>query len=161
MAKKKKFTVRVAYKVYDYYDVEATSEERAIEQALEKAGNDSLNDFMQEGEGEGRVTIINGKPVEPKKTEPQYVWVFTAEQAWDGEVADTIVRAFPTEEAAQKYMREFINDGDGDDESIAEYVKRKEWVVEEDEPFLYRAFNAGYYNTDHIELTITKCEIQK
>lgn len=96
-----------------------------------------------------------------KPAEPEYVWVFTAEQAWDGEVADTIVRAFPTEEAAQKYMREFINDGDGDDESIAQYVERKEWVVEEDEPFLYRAFNSGYYNTDHIELTITKCEIQK
>ena len=159
MAKKKKFTVRVAYKVCDYYDVEATSEERAIEKALEQSSEDSLNDFIEQGEGEGIVTQINGKSVEPKKTEPQYVWVFTAEQAWDGEVADIIVRAFPTEEAAQKYMREFINDGDG--ESIAEYVKREGWDVEEDEPSLYRAFNAGYYNTDHIELTITKCEIKK
>ena len=68
MAKKKKFTVRVSYKVYDYYDVEATSEERAIEKALEQS-RDSLNDFMQEGEGEGLVTIINGKPVEPKPDE--------------------------------------------------------------------------------------------
>jgi hypothetical protein len=66
MAKKKKFTVRVSYKVYDYYDVEATSEKRAIEKALEQS-RDSLNDFMQEGEGEGLVTIINGKPVEPKR----------------------------------------------------------------------------------------------
>ena len=66
MAKKKKFTVRVAYKVYDYYDVEATSEERAIEKALEQSSEDSLNDFIQEGEGEGLVTIIDGKPVEYK-----------------------------------------------------------------------------------------------
>lgn len=66
MAKKKKFTVRVSYKVYDYYDVEATSEKCAIEKALEQS-RDSLNDFMQEGEGEGLVTIINGKPVEPKR----------------------------------------------------------------------------------------------
>ena len=66
MARKKKYTVRVAYKVYEYYDVEATSEERAIEQALEKADEDSLNDFIQEGKGEGLVTIINGKPVKPK-----------------------------------------------------------------------------------------------
>lgn len=75
MAKKKKYTVRVAYKVYDYYDVEATSEERAIEMALEQSADDSLNDFIQEGRGEGLVTIIDGKPVEPKKPEPQYVWV--------------------------------------------------------------------------------------
>lgn len=66
MAKKKKYTVRVAYKVYGYYDVEATSEERAIEQALEQSSEDSLNDFIQEGKGEGLVTIINGKPVKPK-----------------------------------------------------------------------------------------------
>jgi hypothetical protein len=67
MAKKKKFTVRVSYKVYDYYDVEATSEKRAIEKALEQSSEDSLNDFIQDGEGEGLVTIINGKPVEPKR----------------------------------------------------------------------------------------------
>lgn len=66
MAKKKQYTVRVSYKVYDYYDVDATSEEKAIEKALDKAGDDSLNDFMQEGEGEGVVTMINGKPTEPK-----------------------------------------------------------------------------------------------
>lgn len=72
MAKKKKFTVRVAYKVYDYYDVEATSEERAIEKALEQSSEDSLNDFIQEGKGEGLVTIIDGKPVEPKKREREW-----------------------------------------------------------------------------------------
>lgn len=157
MAKKKKYTVRVAYKVYDYYDVEATSEERAIEKALEESADDSLNDFIQEGRGEGLVTIIDGKPVEPKKPEPQYVWVFTAEQAWDGETADVIVKAFGTEEAAHKYMQSFIHD-DGD-ESIEAYVKDKGWEVEMDEPDLYRAYNDGYYNSDHIELTITKTEV--
>jgi len=84
MAKKKKFTVRVAYKVYDYYDVEATSEERAIEKALEQS-RDSLNDFMQEGEGEGLVTIINGKPVEPKRADEMEVLV-----AYDDGIHDNI-----------------------------------------------------------------------
>lgn len=71
MAKKKNYTVRVAYKVYDYYDVQATSEERAIKKALEESSNDSLNDFMQEGEGEGIVTIVNGKIVKPKQKDDE------------------------------------------------------------------------------------------
>jgi hypothetical protein len=92
--------------------------------------------------------------------EKNYVWVFTGEQAWNGEYADIIVHAFPTEDAAVKYMHDFLLD-DGGDESIRDYVKRKEWEVEIDEPMLYRAFKQGYYGTDHIELTITKCVIEK
>lgn len=92
--------------------------------------------------------------------EPEYVWVFTGEQAWDGNVDDTIIKAFPTEEAAQKYMHDFLLD-DGGDESIRDYVKRKKWEVECDEPNIYRAYRTGYYPTDHIELTITKCKIEK
>ena len=91
--------------------------------------------------------------------EPEYVWVFTGEQAWDGEYADVIVHAFTTEDAAVKYMHDFLLD-DGGDESIRQYVERKDWEVEIDVPMLYRAFKQGYYGTDHIELTITKCEIK-
>ena len=93
------------------------------------------------------------------KDEPEHVWVFTAEQAWDGEFADTIVHVFPTEDAAVKYMHDFLLD-DGGDKSIREYVKRKEWEVEIDEPTLYRASRPGYYAHDHIELTISKCVIE-
>ena len=92
--------------------------------------------------------------------EPEYVWVFTGEQAWDGEVADIIVKVFPSEDAAVKYLHDFLLD-DGGDESIRQYVERKDWEVEEDGPMLYRALRPGYYTTDHIELTITKCEIKK
>lgn len=88
---------------------------------------------------------------------PTNVWVFTAEQACDGEVADIIVKAFGTEADAQEYMHKFIHE-DGD-ESIADYVKRKSWEVEMDEPDLYRAYEDGCYLTDHIECTITECEI--
>lgn len=91
--------------------------------------------------------------------EKDYVWVFKAEQAWDGEAADVIVRAFASEEAAVKFMHDFIHD-DGD-ESIEQYVERKGWEVEHDEPTLYRAYEDGRYSTDHIEITITKCEIEK
>lgn len=160
MAKKRQYTVRVSYKVYDYYNVDATSEEKAIEKALEKAGDDSLNDFMQEGEGEGVVTIVDGKPTEPKRDkEPEKVYVFTADQAWDGEVADTIVRTFRTREAAREFMHKFIHNS-MNDESTADYVKRKGWEVEVDEPDLYRAYPDGYYPTNHIELTITECNIE-
>lgn len=85
----------------------------------------------------------------------QTVWVFTAEQASCGSVEDTIVKAFPTEEAAQEYMHSFIYE-DGD-ETIAAYVKRNGWEVEMDEPDLYRAYGEDYC-TDHVECTISKCE---
>ena len=89
--------------------------------------------------------------------QPKSVWVFTGEQAWDGEVADIIVKTFRTREAAQKFMHEFIHE-DGD-ESIVDYVKRKDWSVEMDEPDLYRAYG-DQYATDHIEITITECNIE-
>ena len=95
-----------------------------------------------------------------KPAETEYVWVFTAEQAWDGEVADTIAKTFHTEQAATEYMKKFLLDG-GDDESVMMYVVRKGWEVECDDTYHYRAFEDGYYNSNHIELTITKCEIQK
>ena len=67
MARNKKYTVRVSYKVYDYYTIEAKNEQEAIEQALEVSATDSLNDFTQDGEGEAIVTMIGNKSVEPEK----------------------------------------------------------------------------------------------
>lgn len=83
------------------------------------------------------------------------VYVLTIEQAWDGEIADTIVKVFKTKKSAKQYMHKFIND-DGD-ETIVDYVKRKGWEVEINEPDIYRAYNTGYYPTDHIEITIHDC----
>lgn len=90
--------------------------------------------------------------------EPEKVYVFTAEQAWEGESADIIVKTFRMKEAAQKFMHKFIHE-DGD-ESIEDYVKRKGWEVEMDEPDLYRAYYDGRYTTNHIEITITECNIE-
>jgi hypothetical protein len=75
MARNKKYTVRVAYKVYDYYTIEAKNEQEAIEQALETSATDSLNDYTQDGEGEAIVTMIDNKPVEPEKKEQEAIMV--------------------------------------------------------------------------------------
>lgn len=75
MARKKKYTVRVAYKVYDYYTIEAENEQEAIEQALETSATDSLNDYTQDGDGEAIVTMIDNKPVEPEKQEQETIMV--------------------------------------------------------------------------------------
>jgi len=90
--------------------------------------------------------------------EPEKVYVFTAEQAWEDEVADIIVKTFHTREAAREFMHKFIHE-DGD-ESIEDYVKRKGWEVETDEPDLYLAYDDGRYLSDHIEITITECNIE-
>ena len=71
MAKKRQYTVKVMYTVYDYYTVNATSKEQAMEQALEDAQEDSLNDFMQEDEGTAVVTMVDGKSVESEKKDDE------------------------------------------------------------------------------------------
>jgi hypothetical protein len=104
------------------------------------------------------LATIAGKMAD-KKPQVKKVWVFTAEQACDGEVAETIVQTFATEQAARDYLHDFVyKDGD---ETIAEYVKKHDWEVEQDESWLYRAFSLGYYPTDHVECTITECEIKE
>ena len=104
------------------------------------------------------LATIAGKMAD-KEPQVKKVWVFTAEQAWDGEAADVIVKTFATEQAAQKHLHDFVyNDGD---ETIAEYVKKHDWKVEMDEPWLYRAYDEGRYPTDHVECTITECEIEE
>ena len=75
MARNKKYTVRVAYKVYDYYTIEAENKQEAIEQALETSATDSLNDYTQDGDGEAIVTMIDNKPVEPEKKEQEAIMV--------------------------------------------------------------------------------------
>lgn len=89
----------------------------------------------------------------------EFVYVFTAEQAYNSAVEDLVVRVFATEEAARKFLYDFIHER-CDDESIEDFVMRKGWEVEMNEPDLYRAFPCGRYPESHIECTITKCEIE-
>ena len=150
MAKKKKFTVRVAYKVYEYYDVEATSEERAIEKALEQSSEDSLNDFIQEGEGEGLVTIIDGKPVEYKKPEPKPIWVLFAESLYDYEIVRRVINVFENEGDARKAFAEEVKEA-------RKCATTNEWVIGNDNENFFEAYPDGSWGTSHetVELNQT------
>lgn len=101
---------------------------------------------------------------------PRQVYVFTAEQAYEGDTFDVVVRVFASEESARKFLHSFVyapaSDGnlvgiDVEDESLAEYVRQNEWDVETDEPDFYKAYEPGYYMHGHIECRITRCETQK
>ncbi len=123
-----------------------------LEQRFMERVPDLLHDIAES------LQTIAGKMAD-KKPQVKKVWVFTAEQACDGEVTDTIVETFATEQTAQDYLHDFVY-WEGD-ETIAEYAKKHDWEVEQDEPWLYRAFKPGYYPTDHVECTITECEIKE
>lgn len=96
MAKNKKYTVRVSYKVYDYYTIEAENEQEAIEQALETSATDSLNDYTQDGEGEAIVTMIDNKSVEPEKKEQEAIMVLCSYDE-DDDVKDMILSIRPAD----------------------------------------------------------------
>ena len=91
--------------------------------------------------------------------EPQCVWVFTADQVWDGCIENLVVNTFATEEAAKKFLYDFVHDGG--EESIEASVKERNWVVDNDEPGLDRVFEDGYYIHGHVECMVTKSEIEK
>ncbi len=92
------------------------------------------------------------------KDESENVYVFTAEQALGGDMADTIIKVFQTKDKAQGYMDKFIHSSD-DDESIEDYVKRKGWDTNESDG-IYMAWEPNHYATNHIEITITECEVE-
>lgn len=91
------------------------------------------------------------------KQEKQVVYVFTAEQVWDCEVADTIVKVFAAREAAQKHLHEFVHGKEG----VIEDAKKCGWCIVRDEPDLFQAYETGYYAQNHTECMITECKIEK
>ena len=68
---KKKYEVRVAYVVYDYYNVVAESEEEAIEKAKEQASEDSLNDFQLQ-ETNATIEEVNDVDTNEEGEEPLF-----------------------------------------------------------------------------------------
>lgn len=102
---------------------------------------------------------IQGLAERMPEKDPEYVWVFTAEQAYDYVVEDVVVKTFRTERSAQDFLYDFIHDG-ADGESIVEHANENGWDVEFDEPDHYRAFTPGSYAEDHVECSITKCKIE-
>lgn len=142
--------VRVAYKVCEYYEVKATNEEDAIEQALEKASEDSLNDFIQIGDGEGIVTQINGKSVEYKKPEPKPIWVLFAESLYDYEIVRRVINVFENEGDARKAFAEEVKEA-------RKCATTNEWVIGNDNENFFEAYPDGSWGTSHetVELNQT------
>lgn len=80
------------------------------------------------------------------------VYVFTAEQVYDGEVFDHIIKVFYTIKEAQKCLNWFVND-------VKDTNQKRNWFVEYDRPNIYRAFEDGYYATNHCEFMIDEVDI--
>lgn len=89
--------------------------------------------------------------------EPEYVWVFVAEQSADDETMATITRVFATEEAAVKCLRDFV---DGD-EGEREYAEKRGWTIEADCDDWFVAYKEGYYCGNHTECSIGKRELKR
>jgi hypothetical protein len=115
MAQNKKYTVRVSYKVYDYYTIEAENEQEAIEQALETSATDSLNDFTQDGEGEAIVTMIGNKSVEPEKKANEIEVLFAVDSEDNTKISICAMHESgwkdgSKREAIEKAVRNFLGD---------------------------------------------------
>lgn len=101
-------------------------------------------------------TISKKMGDEPKAEKPaNSVWVFVADQTYDCVSEDILVEVFATKEAAIKYLHQFVRE-EGDESSV-DYAKKNGWVIEHDEPDLFRAYRDGCYATDHIECQVHEC----
>ena len=115
MAQNKKYTVRVSYKVYDYYTIEAENEQEAIEQTLEASATDSLNDYTQDGDGEAIVTMIDNKPVEPEKKSYEIKVLYAVDSEDNTKqvicaTSETNWQDGSKREAIDKAVRDFLGD---------------------------------------------------
>ena len=88
--------------------------------------------------------------------EPEYVWVFVADQVTDDETFDVITEVFATEEAARQHLHDFVY---GEEGELA-YAEKRGWVVEHNEPDLFRSYEDGYYVGNHTEAAIEKRELK-
>lgn len=93
---------------------------------------------------------------ELEELEPEYVWVFVADQVCNDDNFDVITEVFATEEAARQHLHEFVH---GEEGELA-YAEKHGWVVEHNEPDLFRSYEDGYYSGNHTEATIEKREVK-
>ena len=91
-----------------------------------------------------------------KKTLPMYVWVFIVNQASNDETLATIVKVFATEEAALKYLHDFVEGDEGE----RAYAEKHGWKIDEDCADWFLAYKEGYYCGNHTECSIEKKEIR-
>ena len=79
------------------------------------------------------------------------IYVFTADQAFDGECFDLIVKAFAKKEDAAKELNSFKED-------VRKDIKES-WEIERDDEDVYRASQSMDYANQHVELMISEVEV--
>lgn len=89
-------------------------------------------------------------------TETIYVWVFTVDQAYDGEVLDKIIKAFSTEEKAKACMHDFVHGKDGE----YQFAQKHGWEIAVDNPDHFMAYEEGYYNSNHTEAEVIMLKVE-
>lgn len=85
----------------------------------------------------------------------EYVYTFTANQATDDEVLDTIIQVFATEEAARKYLHEFVEEGE------LSYAEKRGWTIEQNNSDAFHAYEEGNYCGNHTEAFIEKHQVKR
>ena len=83
-------------------------------------------------------------------SEFESVWVFTAEQAFDGYAYDTITEIFSTKEAAQKHLHDFVHDEEGE----LDFAEKHGWRINKNCADWFCAYEDGCYCDNHTEAYI-------
>ena len=89
-------------------------------------------------------------------TETIYVWVFTVDQAYDGEVLDKIIKVFSTEEKVKACMHDFVHGKDGE----YQFAQKHGWEIAVDNPDHFMAYEEGYYNNNHTEAEVIMLKVE-
>lgn len=84
------------------------------------------------------------------KPEYQKAWVFIASQTNEGEVEDPIVKVFDNKAAALEHLNMFVNGNEGERET----ADKKGWMVDCDEPEIFRACERDRYYYNHTEAQV-------
>lgn len=82
------------------------------------------------------------------------IYVFTADQAFDGDCFDLIVKAYTKKEDAIAELKLFVED-------VKKDVDERGMEVEVNEDDVYRACVPMDYANQHVELMITETELIK
>lgn len=86
----------------------------------------------------------------------KYVWIFTADQAYEGAVFNKITKAFSTEEKAKAYMYDFVH-GEGGE---YQFAQKYGWNIAVDNPDHFMTYEEGYYISNHTEAEVLQLEVE-
>lgn len=82
------------------------------------------------------------------------VFIFTANQVYEGQEIDLVVRAYAKKDDAIAMLKWFIDD-------VKEVVRCSNWEEEYTDDCNYTAYEEGYYATNHVEFRVHEIEIEK